>query len=246
MLRLSDLTFAYETTPVLSDVSFTVEAGKFAALLGPNGAGKSTLIALITRQLRAPAGTVFVDGHDVAKRGNTALASLGIVFQSSTLDLDLTVDQNLSYFGGLHGMSPRQSKQRAEPWLEQFDLAARRAEKVRVLSGGQRRRVEITRALLHNPKLLVLDEPTTGLDVPTRLSIVDQIHTLSADHGLSVLWATHLVDEVRESDDLVVLRKGRIDDAGPSKDVVARRGVDSLEQLAGGTGNAPQTTRATP
>ena len=245
MLRLNQLTFAYDTEPVLTNVSFSVEAGQFAALLGPNGAGKSTLIGLLSAQYRAASGSVHIDGHDVQTDATRALKTLGIVFQSPTLDLDLTVEQNLSYFGGLHGLSPQQTRQRSGPWLERLDLANRRETKVRILSGGQRRRVEIIRALIHGPKILLLDEPTTGLDVPTRQSIVDLVHDLATETGLCVLWATHLVDEVRDTDTLVVLENGRIRDTGPCPDVMTRLGAADLAAIAGGDPQEERKVRAT-
>ncbi len=241
MLQISNLSFAYGATPVLKQVSVALAPGRFTALLGPNGAGKSTLLALITRQLQAPPGAVRIDGRDVATDGARALAQVGIVFQAPTLDLDLTVDQNLLYFGGLQGLSPQHTGAAAAPWLDRFELGAKRGQKVRTLSGGQRRRVELVRALLHDPKWLLLDEPTTGLDVPTRRMIVHEAHALAEERGLGVLWATHLVDEVQETDDLIVLQQGQVVDSGAYAQVVQRLGTSDLEAIAGGT-----TSGATP
>ncbi len=240
MLKVSQLSFAYNGIAALDNVTLAVERGKVAALLGPNGAGKSTLMSIITGQFAAKSGHVTIDGRDVARQRPQALKATGIVFQSPTLDLDLTVAQNLSYFGGLQGMTPGGALESATPWLDRFELAERRNDKVRILSGGQRRRVEIIRALLHDPKLLLLDEPTTGLDVPTRQSIVRLVHELAAEKQVSVLWATHLVDEVYETDDLVVLQNGRVIDTGLCTDVMDRMGKSDLAAIAGGSGPTDQ------
>lgn len=246
MLKVSQLSFAYDGTPALDNISLAVDQGKVAALLGPNGAGKSTLMSIITGQLAAKTGQVTIDDCDVARQRPQALKATGIVFQSPTLDLDLTVSQNLSYFGGLQGMTASGALESAAPWLDRFELADRRHDKVRILSGGQQRRVEIVRALLHDPKLLLLDEPTTGLDVPTRQSIVRLVHELAAEKLVSVLWATHLVDEVYDTDDLVVLQNGRVIDTGLCTDVMKRMGKSDLAAIAGGTELEPRALEPRP
>ena len=144
---------------------------------------------------------------------------MGVVFQQPTLDLDLTVAQNLRYFAGLHG-SARDAERRIAVELERLDLSERRGDKVRRLS-GYRRRVEVARALLHRPALLLLDEPTVGLDVPTRRSLVEHVHALARDDGIAVLWATHLIDEIAPDDEVIVLHRGRIRAAGSVGDVNA-------------------------
>ena len=139
-----------------------------------------------------------------------ALRDLGIVFQSQTLDLDLTVIQNLHYFCRLRGIGRAESDRRIDIQLERLDLADRRKDKVRALNGGHRRRLEIARALLHEPKVLLLDEPTVGLDIPTRRQIVEDVHALTADKGTTVLWATHLIDEVKAGDWVTVIHQGQV------------------------------------
>ena len=234
MLAVNQLTFAYDSTLVLKDVTFSAETGKFTALLGPNGAGKSTLLSLMTGQYRTTAGQVEIAGHDLSKARSRALGSLGIVFQSPTLDLDLTVQQNLNYFGGLQGLSAKETDQRSFKWLERLEILARRDAKVRTLSGGQRRRVEIVRALLHDPTVLLLDEPTTGLDVPTRMALVELVHSLTQDRAITVLWATHLVDEIQPTDDLVVLQKGEVVASGDQSNVLQTLEASDLNAIAGG------------
>lgn len=215
--------------PVLEDISFSVPAGRFAALLGPNGAGKSTLYALLARLLRPAGGTIRIHGHDLARAPGRALAGLGVVFQQPTLDLDLTVTQNLAYFASLHGLGGREARVRAEEELARAGLLEHRAARVRALSGGQRRRVEIARALLHRPSLLLLDEPTVGLDRPSRQALNAHVHALCRERGIAALWATHLIDEIDPAGDLVVvLHKGRVRAAGPAAAVVAEAGAASL------------------
>jgi ABC-2 type transport system ATP-binding protein len=228
-LAVGDISFSYGTANVLDGVTFTVEKSRFAALLGPNGAGKTTLFSLITRLLVARQGRIEICGHDVRRAGARALAPLGIVFQQPTLDLDLTVRQNLHYFARLRGLSRGEAERRIERELTRLGMAERARETVRALNGGHRRRVEIARALLHDPDLLLLDEPTVGLDFPSRKAIVEHVHDLASERGIGVLWATHLIDEIRPTDDLVLIDKGRVVASGVAAEVVARTGAGSLD-----------------
>lgn len=217
-LRARDLSFAYGAKKALEEVSFEVGAGRFCALLGPNGAGKSTLFGLLTRLFMAPRGSIEIAGHDLARAPRMALAELGIVFQQSTLDLDLTVRQNLSYFAALHGLSGRTAAARIDAALDQLEIRDRAGEKARALNGGHRRRTELARALLHDPAVLLLDEPTVGLDAAARASITLHAHRLAED-GKTILWATHLTDEVAPGDDLIILHRARILNRGKARDI---------------------------
>ena len=208
-LSVSGLSHAYGAKQALDDVSFSVEPGHFCALLGPNGAGKSTLFGLMTRLLPARAGRIEIAGYDLKHEPRRALARLGIVFQQTTLDLDLTVRQNLRYFAALHGIAGREAGRAIDTALDRLDMAARADEKVRALNGGHRRRTEIARALLHSPSVLLLDEATVGLDAAARRAITDHVHDLTGE-GITVLWATHLTDEVRPSDRVVILHRGQV------------------------------------
>jgi ABC-2 type transport system ATP-binding protein len=221
VLSVQNVSYWYGAKQALDDVSFDVYPGRVTALLGPNGAGKSTLFSLITRLFDAPTGRIEIDGRAAAEWGFKILAPLGVVFQQPTLDLDLSVRQNLRYFASLRGLGRQEADARMERALDSLDMAERIGEKVRSLNGGHRRRVEIARALLHSPKLLLLDEPTIGLDDPTRDAIVRHIHKLAAAENIGVLWATHLFDEVESDDALVVINKGR---------VVARGDVAAIEK----------------
>lgn len=208
-LSVQNVSYNYGAKRALDDISFDLNAGRFCALLGPNGAGKSTLFSLLTRLLIAPTGRIEIAGHDIAKSPRAALASLGVVFQSPTLDLDLSVLRNLRYFAALQGISGEDAESRITQALERVEMLERKGEKARDLNGGHKRRMEIARALIHQPKVLLLDEPTVGLDAESRKAITDHAHHL-ASTGLLVLWATHLVDEIEPDDTVIVLHKGKI------------------------------------
>src|SRR5688572_14106135 len=191
----------------LDDISLAVPRGAFVVLLGPNGAGKSTLFALITRLYDNVSGEIRILGHDVRRRPVAALQQLGVVFQSRSLDADLTVLQNLTYHAALHGIGRAAGRRKGLEALDQVGLADRAGARVRTLSGGQARRVEIARALLHAPACLLLDEATVGLDVASRESVLAIVRGLVKERRVGVLWATHLVDEVAPDDAVVLLHK---------------------------------------
>lgn len=224
-LNVSGLSFAYGQKKALDNVGFSVGAGECTILLGPNGAGKSTLFSLITRLYDAREGRIELCGFDIKRQSLNALSRLGVVFQQTTLDPDLTVTQNLRYHAALHGLGRKAADARIQDELERLNMYERRGEKVRQLNGGHKRRVEIARALLHQPTLLLLDEPTVGLDVPSRLAIVEHVHNLVRHQGLAVLWATHLIDEIADDDSLVVLHKGQIKISGRLQAVLQTLGV---------------------
>ena len=225
-LAVDGVTYAYvRGHPALDRVSLEVPAGSFTALLGPNGAGKSTLMSLVTRLFAARGGSIRIAGHDLAREPRLALAAIGVVFQRPTLDLDLSVRQNLRYAARLYGLSGASARRRIEQGLARVRLEDQIGAPVRTLSGGMRRRVELARALLHAPRLLVLDEPTVGLDIESRRDIVEHVHGLCAQEGLAALWATHLVDEVWPDDRLVVLHKGRVRAAGTVSEVTGGSGL---------------------
>ncbi|MGE5537711.1 MAG: ATP-binding cassette domain-containing protein [Gemmatimonas sp.] len=209
-LAFESVSHTYGARRALDRVSFSVAPGEFAVLLGLNGAGKTTLFALASGLLPLQTGRVSVAGHPLPRRRGAALAHAGFVFQQSALDLDLTVAETLRYHAALHGQSRAEARRRIAAELDRFGLADRARDPVRTLSGGQRRRVEIARALLHGPQVLLLDEPTVGLDVPSRKAILDRCHALCRERGAAVLWATHLLDEVTGDDRVVVLHAGRV------------------------------------
>lgn len=209
-LVVSGVSHRFGEKQVLDNVSLNVPRGSFTVLLGLNGAGKSTLFALVTRLYDNVSGEIRILGHDVRRKPTAALQRLGVVFQSRTLDSDLTLDQNLYYHAALHGIGTSEAKKRAAAALSIVGLSDRAQEKVRNLSGGQARRVEIARSLLHRPGLLLLDEATVGLDIGSRESVLSIVRGLVEREDMGVLWATHLIDEIAPTDRVVVLHKGRI------------------------------------
>lgn len=227
-LLVSGVSHSFGDKKALSDVSLSVPRGSFTVLLGLNGAGKSTLFSLITRLYDNVSGEIRILGHDVRRQPTMALQRLGVVFQSRTLDADLTLIQNLRYHAALHGIGARDAKRRALEALETVSLADRAGERVRALSGGQARRVEIARSLLHRPHLLLLDEPTVGLDIGSRESVVGIVRTLVAKNHLGVLWATHLIDEITAADNVVLLHHGRVLYAGTVPGMLAEAGVTDM------------------
>jgi ABC-2 type transport system ATP-binding protein len=236
-LALDGVSFSYGGRFALERLSLAIQPGAFTALLGPNGAGKTTLFSLIARLIEPGEGRIGVCGFDLGRRPSQALARLGIVFQQPTLDLDLTVTQNLRYAARLHGLAGGRARGRIEALLERMELASRRGDRVRDLSGGLRRRVELARALLHEPPVLLLDEPTVGLDVPSRARIVADVHAL-AEAGIAVLWATHLVDEVRAGDRVIVMHRGTVRADGERDALLRAHGARSLaEAFAALTGS---------
>ncbi|MEL6680272.1 MAG: ABC transporter ATP-binding protein [Pseudomonadota bacterium] len=209
-LSVRNLSFHYGAKQALDDVTFDIERGAFCALLGQNGAGKSTLFGLLTRLFVSGQGAIQIAGHDLARSPRAALAKIGVVFQQTTLDLDLSVEQNLRYFSALHGISGRDAQRRIDAALDRMAMRERKGEKARALNGGHRRRAEIARTLIHRPSVLLLDEPSVGLDAATRAALTEDVHAMCAEEGLTVLWATHLTDEVRPADRLLILHRGTI------------------------------------
>ena len=210
MLKIEHLTKSYGDKKAVNDLSFKVKEGEFFAFLGVNGAGKSTTINIICGQLSKDSGRVEICGADIDKDPDRIKRSLGVVFQSSVLDKDLSVKDNLESRAALYGIHGAEFKKRLSylsGLLEFKDLLRRPVGK---LSGGQRRRIDIARALLHNPKILILDEPTTGLDPQTRKLLWQVIGGLRRDTGLTVFLTTHYMEEAADADYVVILDKGQI------------------------------------
>jgi len=229
-IEASNLSFRYGDKPVLREVSFTLTSGRFHALLGPNGAGKSTLFGLLTRLLALQQGELLLAGQSLKKQPAEAMRQIGVVFQQNALDLDLTVRQNLQYHAALHGLSRKEARVRVDRELERFSLEDRANDAVRQLNGGHRRRVEIARALLHNPSLLLLDEPTVGLDVASRKALNEHVRTLCDEDGLTVLWATHLIEEVRADDRVLILHQGQLLADGNGQAICDAEGTRDLAE----------------
>ena len=229
-IEASNLSFRYGDKPVLREVSFVLTSGRFHALLGPNGAGKSTLFGLLTRLLALQQGDIRLGGQSLKKQPAEAVRKIGVVFQQNALDLDLTVRQNLQYYAALHGLSRKEARTRGDRELERFNLLDRANDAVRQLNGGHRRRVEIARALLHEPSLLLLDEPTVGLDVASRKALNEHVRTLCEEDGLTVLWATHLIEEVRTDDRVLILHQGQLLADGNGQAICEAEGTRDLAE----------------
>jgi len=209
-LFLDNVVKSYGAIRAVDGVSFKASAGEFIALLGPNGAGKTTLFQLLSGLFVPDSGRIEIMGHDMLRDPVPALAKLGIVFQQPTLDLELTVTGNLLFHAGLHGIPRAVAKARIEAELARLGLAERAHDKTIQLSGGNRRRVELARALLHEPRVLLMDEATVGLDPASRGDLLKLILTMRAERSVAVLWATHLCDEVSDADRVIVLHRGKV------------------------------------
>jgi len=213
-LQIKNVSHKFGEFKALNNISIKIDSGDFTVLLGLNGAGKTTLYSLITRLYNNNSGSIKIHNFDVREESSDALKNIGVVFQQPTLDLDLSVEENLHYHSSLHGLSFADAKERIDEEIRRIDLTEKLKNKVRSLSGGQRRRVEIARSLLHKPKLLLLDEPTVGLDIGSRQMILKHVKSLCKKGQLAVLWATHLIDEIDKGEKVVIIHKGKIVESG--------------------------------
>ena len=229
-LLLDRVVKSYGPVRAVDGVSFVAQPGEFIALLGPNGAGKTTLFQLLSGLFTADSGRIEVMGHDMARDPVPALARLGIVFQQPTLDLELSVTANLLFHAGLHGIPRAVAQAHIEKELARLGLAERAHDKTSQLSGGNRRRVELARALLHGPHLLLMDEATVGLDPQSRSDLLKLMLNMRAERAVAVLWATHLCDEVPDADRVIVLHRGKVlADTTPAK-LIAASGSATIEE----------------
>ena len=228
-LHVNAVSKSYGEKKALDGVELGVRQGEFVALLGPNGAGKSTLMQLLTGLFVPDAGRIEVLGVDMQSNAPLALAHLGVVFQQTALDLDLSVAANLAFHGRLHGLSTAELKRRTELCLAAVGLPDQAQVTVRALSGGNRRKVELARAVLHQPQLLLMDEATVGLDIASRQQLMALVHSLRRDMGLSTLWATHLSEEARQADRIIVLHHGQVIFDGPPAIMLSSVGLDDIE-----------------
>jgi ABC-2 type transport system ATP-binding protein len=229
-LFLDTVVKTYGPIRALDGISLTAFAGEFIALLGPNGAGKTTLFQLLSGLFVPDSGRIEVMGHDMRRDPVPALAKIGIVFQQPTLDLELSVTANLLFHAGLHGLARPVAQARIAAALARAGLGERAHERAAQLSGGNRRRVELVRALIHEPRVLLMDEPTIGLDPASRSELRALMLKMRAERGVAVLWATHLCDEVADADRVIVLHHGKVlADATPAE-LVARANAASIEE----------------
>ena len=229
MLRIDSLTKRYGERIALKTLSFAVPRGQFVALLGPNGAGKSTLFQVLTGLFAADEGTVEVAGHSLRTAATQALRHLGVVFQQISLDLDLSVRRNLLFQADLQGLPRALAQQRIDAGCARLGIAADLERKARELSGGNRRKVELVRANLHQPAVLLMDEATVGLDPKSRRDLLAAIHADVCERGVSVLWATHWVEEAADAHRVLVLHKGSLLADGSPAEVTSALGEATLE-----------------
>jgi len=229
VLACREVSKRYGRTLALDAVSLQVRAGEMVALLGPNGAGKTTLFQLLTGLFVADGGSVEVLGADMRRDPVRALAQLGVVFQQPALDLNLSVRASLKFHADLHGLPGAVARPRIAALLERFGLAPVAAQPARELSGGNRRKVELLRALLHEPRLLLMDEATVGLDPASRAQLVDEVLRARAERGIGVLWATHLVDEAERAQRVIVLHKGKVRFDGSPAALRESQAADTLQ-----------------
>lgn len=227
---LRQLTKRYGDRVALQSLDLALQPGCFVALLGPNGAGKSTLFQVLTGLFAADEGDVTVAGASMRRSPVAALHRIGVVFQQMSLDLDLSARRNLQFHADLHGLPRKLAAERIDWAANAFGLRDDLARPVRQLSGGNRRKVELARALLHRPALLLMDEPTVGLDPKSRRDLLAAIKADIAERGTTVLWATHLVEEAEAADRVIVLHRGCVLADGAPGVVAATLGGDSLEE----------------
>lgn len=224
-LKVENLSHTYGTRCALDSVSFTVASGEVFCLLGPNGSGKTTLFRILSTLLRPTSGRVLILGHELATEAKAIRELLGVAFQHPGLDAKLTVRENLRHQGHLYGLAGKPLRNRIAELLERFGVADRIDERVEVLSGGLQRRVEIAKAILHSPRVLLLDEPSSGLDVSARRQLRDVLKTLAETENILVLLTTHLLDEAEACTRIGILDVGRL---------VALGNPEELKTLIGG------------
>jgi len=229
-LQITDLTKRYPTgTEALRGVSLEIGAGEFFGLLGPNGAGKSTLIHCTTGLASPTSGSIEVFGHDAIDHYEQARVAVGLAPQDLNIDWFLTVQETLDYHGGYFGMPRRDRRERTKELLEAFSLTAKKDDRTRTLSGGMKRRLILARALMHRPRLLILDEPTAGVDVELRLELWHYVQRINAE-GTTILLTTHYLEEAEQlCDKIAFINDGQIVAQGSSGELAAQYGVSGLE-----------------
>ena len=226
MIQVQNLTHRYGDRVALQTVDFEVQKGEIFGLLGPNGGGKSTLFRILSTMMIPTGGRATVAGYDVARDPAQVRRRVGVVFQTQSLDKSLTVEENLRSQGHLHGLRGAPLRERMDQAMEQLGLSNRRKDLVENLSGGLKRRVEIAKALLHRPQVLLMDEASTGLDPAARRDLSQYVEGLRSREGVTILLTTHILEEADRCDRLVLLHQGRIITEGSPNDLRSRIGGD--------------------
>jgi ABC-2 type transport system ATP-binding protein len=210
-IKVENIVKRYGDFEAVKNISFQVADGEIFGLLGPNGAGKSTLIRMMTTLIPITEGKAFISGFDVAREPDQARRCIGVIPQAMTSDIDLTVEENLSIYAKLYGVPAEQRRKNIDALLEAVDLTKWRHAQTKTLSGGMRRRAEIARGLVHNPKIFFLDEPTTGLDPVSRVAVWEMLNKLKAERQLTMLITTHYMDEAdRLCDRIAIVDHGNL------------------------------------
>src|SRR3954451_10564899 len=229
-LQITDLVKRYPTgTEALKGVSLEIGEGEFFGLIGPNGAGKSTLIHCTTGLAQPTAGDVRIFGHDAIDHYKEARIAVGLAPQELNIDWFLTVEETLDYHGGYFGMPKRERRERTKELLAEFSLTEKAKDRTRTLSGGMKRRLVLARALMHRPRLLILDEPTAGVDIELRLELWHYVQKINGE-GVTILLTTHYLEEADQlCGRIAFIANGEIAAQGTSEDLSARYGVANLE-----------------
>ena len=228
ILEITNVSKSFGKVKAVDNISFNVTKGEMLAYLGVNGAGKSTTISMICGTLKGDSGSIKVCGEDINKNSNYTKNKIGVVFQNSVLDQTLTVYDNLKYRASLYGITGNKFRERFVTLEKMFDLKEIKNQKVKTLSGGQRRRVDIARAIIHNPEFLILDEPTTGLDPNTRKNIWNIIRYLRKNNGMTVFLTTHYMEETTDADFIIIIDKGKIIAKGSPLDLKNKYAKDII------------------
>lgn len=210
IIEIKNLCKSYKDLKAVSNLSFKVKEGEFFSLLGINGAGKSTTISAMCAQIEFDDGDIYIDGENIKNNKNSVYNKIGVVFQESLLDKDLSVYDNLKFRAALYGIYNNEFESRLVNLCRLFEMKDLLNKTLKTLSGGQKRKVDIVRALLHNPKILILDEPTTGLDPKTRSLVWKNLNDMRKNNGLTIFLTTHYMEEVEDADYVVILDKGNI------------------------------------
>ncbi|MFF8283446.1 ATP-binding cassette domain-containing protein [Streptomyces albus] len=227
-VRTEDLGKVYGELPAVVGLDLSVPRGTTFGFLGPNGAGKTTTISILCTLLRPTVGRAFVAGHDVVAEPHAVRERIGLVFQETTLDLDLTAEEGLRFHAELFGIPWRVSRPKVAALLELVDLTGSKDRPVREFSGGMRRRLEIARGLLTTPQVLFLDEPTTGLDPQTRTVIWEHLHELREQHGITLFLTTHHLEEAEHCDRIAIMDGGQVEVEGSPAELKAEVGHDTV------------------
>jgi len=215
----------------VDNIDFDIQQGEIFAFLGPNGAGKSTTIKMLTTMLRPTSGKLTLDGHDVAKERDSARKAFGIVFQDPSLDEELSAYENMDLHAALYGVPKAHRRTRIKELLELVELDGRQDYMVKTFSGGMRRRLEIARGLLHEPRVLFLDEPTLGLDTQTRNLMWDYVKKLSHEKGMTIFFTTHYLDEAEAvAERIAIIDHGKIVALGTTPQLCKQTGTKTLEE----------------